>query len=80
MDLTFAGVYPRDLKANVKSKTALESSRCWYPFGSDIRKRVRRDVIRMSEPGHQNMIALTGGLRKGSFGAYLRAKRGESSD
>jgi hypothetical protein len=33
-------------------------------------------MMRMSEPGHQNMIALTGGLRKGSFGANVRTERG----
>ena len=80
VDLTFAEVSPRVQMANVKSKTALESYRCPCPFGSDIRKRVRRDVIRMSEPGHWNMIALTDAVRKGSLGANLRAKRGESSD
>jgi len=31
----------------------------------------------MSEPGHWNMIALTDAVRKGSLGAYFRAKRGE---
>jgi hypothetical protein len=47
VDLTFASVSLRVLDANVKSKTTLEC-----PFGSDIRKRTRRDMIRMSEPGH----------------------------
>ena len=65
--------------ANVKSKTAPESYRCQCPCGSDIRKQVRRDVIRMSEPGHWNMIALTDGLRKGSFVAYCAPDPGELS-
>src|SRR5215475_4956067 len=52
VDLTFASVLPRVLIANVKSKTAPESYSCQCPFGSDIRKRVRSKMIRMSEPGH----------------------------
>jgi hypothetical protein len=38
VDLTFASVFPRVGDANVKSKTTLESSVFWCPFGSDIRK------------------------------------------
>ena len=52
VDLTFASVRRRVLNANVKSKTTLESDICQRPFGSDIRKRTRHDMIRMSEPGH----------------------------
>src|ERR1700722_16797042 len=40
-------------KANVKSKTALESNICSRPFGSGIRKQTRRGTIRMSEPGRE---------------------------
>jgi hypothetical protein len=53
VDLTFAPVPPRILQANVKSKSALKAYTCWCPFGSDIRKRTRRNDLRMSEPGHQ---------------------------
>jgi hypothetical protein len=38
VDLTFDSVLPRLLKSNFKSKATLESSACWCPFGSDIRK------------------------------------------
>src|SRR5215472_6864145 len=34
-----------------KSKAALESQVCQCPFGSDIRKRACRRMLRMSEPG-----------------------------
>jgi hypothetical protein len=54
VDLTFATASPRVLEnANVKSQTTTESSNCSCLFGSDVRKRTRRDGIRMSEPGHQ---------------------------
>jgi hypothetical protein len=52
-------VSQRGSKANVKSKTTLESYVCQCPFGSDIRKRTRRDKIRMSEPGHWILKPLT---------------------
>ena len=51
VDLTFASVRPRDLKANVKSKTTLATYISWCPFGSDIRNRVCSAGVRMSEPG-----------------------------
>ena len=35
--------------ANVKSETTLESGICWCSYGSDIRKRTRRDRIEMLE-------------------------------
>jgi hypothetical protein len=58
VDLTFASAYPRVLLANAKSQTALESIFCQCPFGSDIRKRVRCNVIRMSEPGQGLIIPM----------------------
>src|SRR5271155_2016245 len=48
-DLAFATVSPRALQANAKSKTTLESDICQRFAGSDIRKRTRRDMVRMSE-------------------------------
>jgi hypothetical protein len=51
VDLTFASVSLRILKANVKSKTTLETYIYWCLFGSDIRERTSRDTIRMPEPG-----------------------------
>src|SRR4029077_15953633 len=40
-----------------KKKSATETWICCCPFGADIRKRLRRYKIRMSEPGHQNYDA-----------------------
>src|ERR1700751_5956374 len=57
VDLTFDSASQRVLKSNVKSKTTLESYICQCPFGSDIRKRTRRDIIRMLEAGHWPPLA-----------------------
>jgi hypothetical protein len=42
---------PHMIIANVKSETAPENHILWCCFGSDIRKRARSNVIRMSEAG-----------------------------
>jgi hypothetical protein len=57
VDLTFASAYRRVLKANVKSKTALELCFCSCPSGPDIRKGARRNMMRISGPGHEACIA-----------------------
>src|SRR5262249_58983839 len=47
-------------------KTTLESNICWCPLGSDIRKRTRRDRMRMSEPDTRS-----NDLRFGARSAYV---------
>jgi hypothetical protein len=51
-DLTFAPARPRVRKANVKSKTPLESYICQWSFDSNIRKSGRWDGMRMLQLDH----------------------------
>src|SRR5205814_1084196 len=55
-ELTFASGTRRVLIANVKSKTALESLICWCPFGSDTRKSLRSNTVRMQNQGHRHLV------------------------
>jgi hypothetical protein len=58
-DLTFATRLTLWWEANVKSEAPLKSIFCWWSFDSNIRKRARRNGVRMLESDHQS-VALAG--------------------
>ena len=58
VDLTFATHFAASLESESKSKTPPAIYSCQWSFDSDIRKRVRRNGMRMLESDHSRAIGV----------------------